>query len=64
LVALQSSINNSKVLLTELLPELTEAQRNMAIYVIKRDLEGAIGGLSAGGGDGLVREIQRLSTRL
>lgn len=64
IVALQSSIDDSIALLRNLLPELTEAQRNLALYLINRDLAGSAGDPISGEGGGLVKEIKRMSTRL
>lgn len=65
LVALQSSLGTNDGgdhLLRELIPELTDAQRSLAMYMIKRDLGDVQ--VDESKGEGMVREIARLSRRL
>jgi hypothetical protein len=65
LVALQSSLDTNDggdVLLRDLLPELTDAQRSLAMYMIKRDLGDVQ--VDESKGEGMVREMARLSRRL
>lgn len=64
LVALQSSLGTDDggyVLVRDLIPELTDAQRRLAMYMIQRDLGD---GESERRGEGLVKEMARLSRRL
>lgn len=64
LVALQSSLGTEDggyVLVRDLIPELTDAQRRLAMYMIQRDLGDDE---SEGRGEGLVKEMARLSRRL
>ena len=64
LVAIQSSLgidDDGYVLVRDIIPELTEAQRRLAMYMIQRDLGDE---KSEDRGEGLVEEMARLSRRL
>lgn len=65
LVAIQSSLGTNDGgdgLLREFFSELTDAQRSLAMYIVKRDLGDPQSDETKG--EGLVREMARLSRRL